>query len=92
MTAEHFCHWLQGFAELNGKQPTEAQWASIKEHLNLVFTKVTTINPTATITGNGGLSITSTADGKLDFSVSPSTRPLKLFPSRTSESDGLLIC
>lgn len=42
MTPEQFAYWLQGFVELNGgKQPTPAQWKSIKEHIAEVFTKVT---------------------------------------------------
>jgi hypothetical protein len=41
MTAEQFCYWLQGFGELNGAPPTEAQWQSINEHLQTVFKKVT---------------------------------------------------
>lgn len=43
MNAESLAYWLQGFAELNPDQvPTEAQWKLIKEHLNLVFVKMTT--------------------------------------------------
>lgn len=41
MNAQDFTYWLQGFAELNERAPDEAQWKSIKEHLNLVFNKVT---------------------------------------------------
>lgn len=43
MTPEQFCYWLQGYCELNSMQerPTERQWASIKEHLQLTFKKVT---------------------------------------------------
>lgn len=41
MNAQEFCYWLQGYAELAGERPTEAQWATIREHLKLVFTKVT---------------------------------------------------
>lgn len=41
MTAQEFCYWLQGFSELNGKAPTPEQWKSIRDHLQLVFTKVT---------------------------------------------------
>ena len=41
MTSEQFTYWLQGYVELNGTAPTEAQWASIKEHLQLVFKKET---------------------------------------------------
>lgn len=41
MTPENFCYWLQGFNELNGQTPTEDQWKSITEHLELVFKKVT---------------------------------------------------
>lgn len=42
MDALQFAYWLQGFAELSGDTPpTEAQWQSIREHLGLVFHKVT---------------------------------------------------
>ena len=41
MTAEQFAYWLQGFGELNDGVPSEAQWASIKEHLAQVFVKKT---------------------------------------------------
>ena len=36
-----FCYWLQGFAEINGDSPNEAQWKAIRDHLNLVFVKKT---------------------------------------------------
>ena len=42
MTSENFTYWLQGFTELsNGAHPTPEQWKMIKEHLALVFIKVT---------------------------------------------------
>lgn len=42
LTPENFTYWLQGFVELTEtKQPSEAQWQAIKDHLQLVFTKVT---------------------------------------------------
>ena len=41
MTPENFCFWLNGYVELDGRLPTLEQWRSIKEHLNLVFDKVT---------------------------------------------------
>lgn len=42
MNAQEFAYWLQGFAELSGDTaPTKAQWKSIREHLGLVFEKVT---------------------------------------------------
>jgi hypothetical protein len=41
MDASQFALWLQGFAELNAEPPTKEQWQSIREHLQLVFTKVT---------------------------------------------------
>lgn len=42
MTPENFAYWLQGFVELTqGQTPNPAQWKAIKEHLDLVFTKVT---------------------------------------------------
>ncbi len=36
-----FAYWLQGFAELNEGEPSPEQWQSIKDHLGLVFSKVT---------------------------------------------------
>lgn len=41
MTPQDFTYWLQGFAELNEGPPNSAQWQSIREHLSLVFNKVT---------------------------------------------------
>jgi hypothetical protein len=41
MTAENFCFWINGFAELNTEPPTKEQWKLIKEHLDLVFDKKT---------------------------------------------------
>jgi hypothetical protein len=41
MDALQFAYWLQGFAELNGAPPTEEQWTAIRDHLGLVFNKVT---------------------------------------------------
>lgn len=43
MSAENFVFWLNGFFELSGATTlSEQQVAVIKEHLQLVFTKVTT--------------------------------------------------
>ena len=42
MTSEQYVYWCQGFVELTGGvRPTPEQWKMIKEHLALVFTKVT---------------------------------------------------
>lgn len=41
LSAESFTFWLQGFAEIHGGPPTDKQWEVIKEHLELVFTRVT---------------------------------------------------
>ncbi len=41
MTANEFAYWLNGFAELSGAPPNAEQWQSIRDHLALVFTKVT---------------------------------------------------
>lgn len=41
MDASQFTIWLQGFAELNSAPPTPEQWQSIRNHLALVFKKVT---------------------------------------------------
>lgn len=41
-----FCYWLQGFAELNsGSPPNDMQWKAIRDHLALVFNKVTPTYP-----------------------------------------------
>lgn len=43
MTPEYFTYWLQGFVELSESNavPNEQQWLMIKDHLKLVFDKVT---------------------------------------------------
>jgi hypothetical protein len=42
MEATDFCYWLQGFFELSGdKKLTPKQVEIIKDHLQLVFNKVT---------------------------------------------------
>jgi hypothetical protein len=41
MTAQEFTIWLQGYVELGGKTPGDAQWKLITEHLKLVFDKQT---------------------------------------------------
>ncbi len=41
MTSGRFCDWLQGYVELQGELPTQEQWEMIKEHLALVYNKVT---------------------------------------------------
>jgi hypothetical protein len=42
MNAQDFCYWLHGFTELTrGQTPDPDQWKAIREHLDLVFKKVT---------------------------------------------------
>jgi beta-xylosidase len=42
MTSQEFCFWLHGFFEIGGKSEITAEQAQIiKDHLELVFTKVT---------------------------------------------------
>lgn len=41
MQPRDFCYWLQGFAELTPEAPSQEQWDLIREHLGLVFKKVT---------------------------------------------------
>ena len=41
MTAEQFTYWLQGYAELNAGPPSAEQWQAIRDHLAVVFRKVT---------------------------------------------------
>ena len=56
-----FAYWLQGFAELNnGVPPNDAQWKSIRDHLNLVFKKAT---PTYDKPVYRDLSVTSVGSG-----------------------------
>ena len=43
MSPENFVYWLNGFVELNGSQPNEQQWESIKDHLQLVMNKKTPV-------------------------------------------------
>lgn len=46
MSPENFAYWLQGFFEIqNPKTLSETQVQEIKNHLDLVFTKVTPSNP-----------------------------------------------
>lgn len=49
MTPEQFVYWLQGFVELHGDEPTHTQWLQIKDHLSLVFNKVTPTRQPMTI-------------------------------------------
>lgn len=56
MDALNFAYWLNGFAELHGNTPpTKEQWKAIREHLELVFVKVTSPIQTAPVmrTDNG---------------------------------------
>ena len=61
MTPEQFAYWLQGYAEISGKQPTESEWQVIKDHLQTVFNKVTpdrlTWPPSAPQPGQPGTTI-----------------------------------
>lgn len=44
MTPERFTDWLQGFVEIaNSDTISEKQWQIIKDHLKLVFDKVTPV-------------------------------------------------
>lgn len=45
MTPENFCYWLQGRAELRSEPPTPEEWECIRNHLSLVFNKVTPPGP-----------------------------------------------
>lgn len=44
MNSEAFTYWLQGFVELQESDSiSDNQWSMIKDHLKLVFTKVTPV-------------------------------------------------
>lgn len=45
MTPEQFCYWLKGRAELQSTPISPAEWQCIKEHLDLVFRKMTPPGP-----------------------------------------------
>ena len=45
MSPEQFAYWLQGYSEVHGRAPTEAEWKIIQDHLQLVFCKVTPAYP-----------------------------------------------
>lgn len=46
MTEREFCYWLQGLFEVaDPKSLDERQTAMIRDHLKLVFTKVTPVRP-----------------------------------------------
>ena len=65
MEALHFAYWLRGYTEVtNGAHPTPVQWQVIQDHLNEVFTKVTsnrhdptlsiqTVSPCGGVLGSG---------------------------------------
>lgn len=41
MTPEQFVYWLQGYAEITQKAPSDFEWNIIKDHLATVFKKET---------------------------------------------------
>lgn len=44
MTPEQFAYWLQGFAEVTQRAPTEQEWKIIKDHLATVIKLLQHIN------------------------------------------------
>lgn len=66
MTAQEFAYWLQGYAELNGKAPDEEQWGVIRDHLGLVFQKVT---PPFRAVGERGVVLAPATRGISPFDV-----------------------
>lgn len=52
MTTQNFCYWLQGFFEIaEPKFLDEKQIQIIKNHLNLVFEKITPHTHSANVSG-----------------------------------------
>lgn len=47
MNAEDFCWWLQGFIDLDGSEPTDEQWQTIKAHVKVILKKdkLSSFNP-----------------------------------------------
>lgn len=48
MNQSEFTLWLHGYVEICGTRPDDRQWEIIKDHLALVFTKVTPDRPSQT--------------------------------------------
>lgn len=85
MTPENFCYWLQGYFELAGETPygslTREQVEEVKNHLALVFNKVTP---------NVDYSESNICDSKITtFPVFPEfSKPIKRCgPAKTLEGD-----
>lgn len=77
LAPDQFCFWLQGFFELtDSNELSEKQIKIIKEHLELVFKKVTKTNLTTTTTFPVSL------PNGLDDPYWKETTGVKLFPNR----------
>lgn len=82
MNSESFAYWLQGFVELNGGQiPTEDQWRSIVEHLNLVFKKVT-----PPLFGSQDQKYCNFNQGEFQWETAVGKIPVGKFPALTDQS------
>lgn len=55
MTAEQFAYWLNGYFEISGKETlTEKECSIVRDHLKLVFKKVTPVYNNPFTWSNGG--------------------------------------
>jgi hypothetical protein len=83
MTPENFCYWLNGFFELTGqdKELFPRQYDIIRDHLSLVFNKLTPIvaEPYDILktphTGEVHRPLCGTGDPLVDYPFSTSTVP-----------------
>lgn len=89
MTAEQFAYWLQGFAEIQRTPPTGEQWFIIKDHLDLVFNKVT---PDRTL--SSGKRLIYDVNQLLDRSKEAPIKPVEtaIYCSRSPLRDDIRLC
>lgn len=92
MEAQDFCYWLQGFFELSeGKKLTPKQVEIIKDHLNLVFDKVTPDRSEKRINKNL-INIEQGVDINSILDVSPSTAGNNKFPNTLTDKGKSRVC
>lgn len=76
MTAETFAYWLKGHFELNNSDElTPQQVKIIKEHLNLVFNKVTPNIPLDNNLDNDFKELSSPYENSIDWTLRPDQLP-----------------
>ena len=77
MTSDQYCFWLQGFFEISGQNElTPQQVQIIKDHLTLVFNKVTPPYPTGEITPDSSIKFPNVITrSNISCSINPNNDP-----------------